>query len=107
MLRMIVDALPQRLWWSGNTYLVFGRTVHLCVGLGGHRTIEVEGMEVARGKREISDLSHTPATPRRDRLSEIDLGWAALAGAALVMTVVLCLAWVTVSSDNEVADLAT
>jgi len=87
----LVDALPERFWWTGNDYLVFGRFLHLCVAPGGNWTVELDGAEIGRGHRSIRDFAHPPDERTRDHFSEIDLGWTALASAiaiALLMAAV-------------------
>ena len=71
----VVDALPERLWFFGNLYRVFGRDVHFCVADDGFRTVEVDGDEVGRG-RPIGDVHDAPSDPRvTDWLGRLDLGW--------------------------------
>ena len=52
MLRLLVDALPHRLWRAGNLHFLFGArlTLHFCIGTAIERTIEVNGREIARGR---------------------------------------------------------
>lgn len=86
---VVVDVLPERLWFYGNLYRVFGRDVHFCVADGGLRTVEVDGDEVGRG-RPIGDVPDAPEDPRVvDWLGRFDLGWvvsAALLGLISVVT---------------------
>jgi hypothetical protein len=86
----LVDALPERLWFYGNLYRVFGRDVHCCVGDEGHRTIEVDGVEVGRG-RPIGDVPPAPADPRvGEWLYLVDIGWVTTAALiALASTAIL------------------
>jgi hypothetical protein len=87
---LIVDLLPERLWWPGNIYRVFGRDLHLCVAAGGHRTVELEGREIGRGTRGLAESPHGHQDEVRDRLLDVDLGWLS---AALVVGLLL-LVWV-------------
>lgn len=74
-----VDALPERLWFLGNIFTAFGRTVHFCVGGESQRTIELDGVEIGRGRRTLTDFHDTPSDDVAIRLWTIDFGWAALA----------------------------
>jgi hypothetical protein len=84
----VVDALPERLWFYGNQYQVFGRDVHFCVADGMHRTIEVDGDEVGRG-RVIGDVAPAPDNEDvRLWLSSIDFGWLAAGVIAVLVALV-------------------
>jgi len=97
---LLVDLLPARLWAAGNLYLVFGHRVHLCVG-DGARTVEVDGQEVARGRRPIGD-GHSEATgPIWERLWTLDLGWVAAVSLAAVLAVLAVQAGSTRSRANR------
>lgn len=75
----VVDLLPERLWWPGNIYRVFGRHLHLCVAAGGHRTVELEAREIGRGTRTLAKSPDGPRNETKDRLWDIDLGWLTVA----------------------------
>jgi hypothetical protein len=85
-----LDLFLGRLWAAGNLYRVFGRAVHLCYADGGHRTVEIDGREVARS-RHVSDpaLHNGPAPDAGDALLFVDLGWMALGIAAVGVTAVV------------------
>lgn len=82
-----LELLPTRLWAAGNLYRVFGRAVHLCYADGGHRTVEIDGREVARS-RHVSDpaLHNGPAGDAGGALLFIDLGWIAVGIVAVGVT---------------------
>jgi hypothetical protein len=85
----IVDLLPTGLWAAGNLYLVFGRQVHLCFG-DGVRTVEVDGREVARGRRPVDPGSGEVSGPLAEVLGTADFGWitvVALSGAVALLAV--------------------
>jgi hypothetical protein len=50
---MLVDSLPARLWLPANLHIIGSRTVHFCLG-GGRRTVELDGREIARGRRDCA-----------------------------------------------------
>jgi len=67
VLRWIVDALPDRLWASGNLIVPrYGDSMlghwHFCVGTSvdgrAVRTVERNGHEVARGRRTFDFNAH-------------------------------------------------
>jgi len=82
----VVDLIPARLWSAGNLYLVFGRQVHLCMG-DGARTVEVDGREVARGRKPLDDALGDASGPVWERLGVVDLGWTAVAAVAALLAV--------------------
>ena len=51
---MLVDRLPGRLWRPGNLHLIRSRALHFCLGGGGNRTIELDGREIASGRRNFT-----------------------------------------------------
>ena len=82
----LVDALPERFWWLGNVYLVFGHRLHMCIG-DGCRTVEFDGREIGRGRKPLGDFHPALSDDALDRLWRLDFGWIALvsliiAGAA-------------------------
>lgn len=90
----LVDALPEQLWSTGNLQQLFGRSLHFCVG-DGVRTIELNGREVAQGRRAFSDFVPAPTTGTGLQRWRVDLGWLVvgavavyLGGAAIVSRVV-------------------
>ena len=90
----LVDALPEQLWSPGNLQQLFGQSLHFCVG-GGVRTIELNGREVAQGRRPFTDFVPASSTGTGVRRWRIDLGWlvvcavgAYLGGAAMVSRVI-------------------
>jgi len=82
----VVDLLPARLWSAGNLYLVLGRHVHLCVG-DGARTVEVDGREVARGRKPVGVAHGDASGSVWERLGDVDLGWTAVATVAAILAV--------------------
>lgn len=56
----LVDALPEKLWWLGNIYRLFGHDMHFCTG--GSRTIELDGAEIGRGSRPFVDFVEEPSS---------------------------------------------
>jgi hypothetical protein len=78
----LVDALPERFWWLGNEYLVFGHRLHLCIG-DRCRTVEFDGQEVGRGRKPLIDFHPAPSDDVLDRLWRIDFGWIALLSLAI------------------------
>ena len=94
----IVDALPQRLWWLGNSYRVFGHSLHLCVG-GGKRTLEVDGREIGRGQRPLPDFHDPPSDDAIDLLWRLDIGWIAVTTLLVVVAVGVTLTYV--ASDRR------
>lgn len=81
----VVDALPERLWFVGNMYRVFGRTLNLCVGGDGHRTIELDYTEIGRRRRRLPHFRAPPSDQTAGRLWRLDLGWASFAAFVLVL----------------------
>jgi hypothetical protein len=73
----LVDALPERLWWLGNLYFVFGRTLHLCIR-DGYRTVEFDGQEIGRGRKPLDGFHRAPSDAARDRSMDLDFGLIAL-----------------------------
>lgn len=55
---VVVDRLPIRLWRIGNLWQMAGHDVHFCMDAAGRRSIEVDGREIAHGRR-ISALTET------------------------------------------------
>lgn len=58
LVEKLVDALPERLWASGNLYMLPGGDWHFCVGPHRRkgrtvRTVEWRDREIARGAREF------------------------------------------------------
>ncbi len=82
----LVDLVPARLWSAGNLYLVFGRQIHLCVG-DGARTVEVNRLEVARGRKPLGDAHADASGSLWEQLAVVDLGWTAVAAILAVLTV--------------------
>ncbi len=80
-----LDLLPARLWAAGNLCRVFGRAVHLCYADGGHRTVEIDGREVARSRRASDPAIHYG--PVGDALLFIDLGWIVVGIGVVVAAV--------------------
>lgn len=93
-----VDALPERLWWLGNSYRVFGHSLHLCVG-GGRRTLEVDGREIGRGQRPLLDFHDQPSEDAVDLLWRLDIGWIAV--TTLLIVVALGAILIFVASDRR------
>ena len=82
----VVDALPERLWFLGNIYRVFGRSLHFCVGGdGAERTIDLDGAVIGRGGRRLRRVHNPPDDETLYRLWRLDLGWVALAGLAVAL----------------------
>jgi hypothetical protein len=54
----VVDRLPLRLWTIGNLRTLAGHDIHFCLDMAGRRNIEVDGREIAVGRR-ISVLAET------------------------------------------------
>ncbi len=84
----LVDVLPERLWSFGNLYRVFGRSLHFCVGGDGpiaQRTIELDGVEIGRGRKPFIDFHDAPGEKMSDLAWRVDLGWAALMAIAIVV----------------------
>jgi hypothetical protein len=87
VLANLIDALPERFWWRTNLYFVFGVEIHLCHE--GHRTIEVNGHQMASGRRPFYGLDWAPKPRVRDAIYSVDLGWLAARIAAGSLVVVL------------------
>jgi hypothetical protein len=51
LIALLVDRLPARLWRPGNLHFIRSRALHFCLGGGGNRTIELDGREIASGRR--------------------------------------------------------
>jgi len=90
----LIDVLPEQLWSTGNLQQLFGQSLHFCVG-DGVRIIELNGREVAQGRRPFTDFTPAPSTGTGLRRWRVDLGWlvvgavaAYLGGAAIVSRVV-------------------
>jgi hypothetical protein len=81
----LVDALPEKLWWLGNTYRVFGHRLHLCIG-DACRTIEFDGREVGRGRKPLDGFHPTLSDDALDRLWRLDFGWIALLSLIIAAT---------------------
>lgn len=74
----LVDVLPTRLWSLGNLYRVFGRCLHFCVGgegPGGWRTIELDGVEIGRGRKPFVAFHEAPDEKDRYLAWRVDFGW--------------------------------
>jgi hypothetical protein len=90
----LVDAMPEELWSAGNLQQLFGQSLHFCVG-DGVRTIELNGREVAQGRRPFTDFVLTPSTGTGLRRWRVDLGWLVvgavsvyLGGAAILSRII-------------------
>jgi hypothetical protein len=92
------DALPERLCWLGNSYRVFGHSLHLCVG-GGRRTLEVDGREIGRGRRPLLDFYDQPSDDAVDLLWRLDIGWIAVTTPLIVAA--LGVIMIYVASDRR------
>jgi hypothetical protein len=79
---VLVDGLPERLWSLGNLYQFFGKPLHFCVG-GGVRTIEIEGREVAHGRKPFLDFHSAESTESGLRRYGFDLGWLVVGAVGL------------------------
>jgi hypothetical protein len=53
----LIDHAPAWIWRPGNLRFIGERTVHFCFGHDGRRTIEIEGREVAVGRRQFLGAS--------------------------------------------------
>jgi len=54
LIATVVDALPARLWLPGNLHFFRRNTLHFCLGGHGNRTVEWNGHEIARGRRDVT-----------------------------------------------------
>jgi len=99
----LVDALPERLWWLGNLYRVFGHWLHLCVG-DARRTIEFDGREVGRGRKPLDGFHPSLSDDAQDRLWRLDFGWIALLSLAIAATLFWALR--LVGSDRSSGDIS-
>jgi len=82
---LVVDALPGTLWSLGNLYQVFGRSIHFCTN-GAQRTIEVDGLEVAAGRKE-RPVTEFEMAGKASRLWRFDLGWIGVCGLVAVLVI--------------------
>jgi hypothetical protein len=80
----VVDILPDRLWALGNLYRIFGRDLHFCVG-DGHRTIELDGVEIAQGRMTFVDFREPPSDESAQLISRLDLGWIGVAALSVAI----------------------
>jgi len=86
----LVDRLPERLWWLGNTYRAFGMTVHFCVSEDGKRTVEWNGREVGRGNRAFAEFRPAPSERARRILWTVDFVWlATIVGVVAVVLLIV------------------
>jgi hypothetical protein len=48
---VVVDRLPIPLWSIGNLWQIAGHDLHFCMDAAGRRSVELDGREIAHGRR--------------------------------------------------------
>jgi len=56
----MIDLAPSWLWKPANMRFIGSHTVHFCFDGSGHRTVEFDARELARGRRVFDPVREYP-----------------------------------------------